>query len=183
MDFTTVKEITIPEGVVLKIMSGSTILWEKIRYTNQIPNSINADGTQYVGANGEDGYKNHAQLNTAGAEASTSSDVGVTGYIPVKKGDIVYFKNMQLHPTASGGKNELTYVGMYLKDFSNKACTKARMINNYSYIVGNLTTYEDTGYYKSFEIIDQYNYGISYLRFSCGFLDDTAIITVNEPID
>ena len=181
LDFRNMKKLTIGGIELKKLLINGIEVWKS--FTNMIPLSINADGTQFVGTNGEDGWQHHARLNTSGAQASTTSDVGVTGFIPVKKGDIVYFKNMQVHPTNTGGKNDLTYLGLYLSDFSYKVCPKFSLIKNYSYIVTINTTYPDTGYVQSIKIVDQYNYGISYIRVSCGFLDSTAIITVNEPID
>lgn len=181
IDFRNIKKLSIG-GVELKSLAINGVqVWKS--FTNMIRESINSDGTQYVGNKGEDGYKFNARLDTAGAEVAVTSDVGVTGFISVKKGDVLYFKNVQLHPTATGGKNELTLIGFYLSDFTSKACSKLTQLKNFSYIAKVLTTYADTGFVKSLEIVDTYNYGIKYIRFSCAFLDDTAIVTVNEPID
>ena len=79
MDFSTVKSLTIPEGEVTKITSGSTVLWEAVTYTNQVPISTDTDGSIYNGS----GYKDNARLGSNGS-VSSSSQTGsvVTGFIP-----------------------------------------------------------------------------------------------------
>ena len=46
IDFSQVKAITIPEGSVKRIQSGSTVLWEQPKkYTNLVPTALYTDGT------------------------------------------------------------------------------------------------------------------------------------------
>ena len=56
---------------------------ETTAYTNQIPKSINADGTDFKGANGEDGYKVGYRLSTSSGNESSASGMSVTGFIPI----------------------------------------------------------------------------------------------------
>lgn len=150
-----------------------------VNYTNQIPLSINNSGGQYVGDNGEDGYRYNYRLNSSGTETG-ATDLGVTGFIPVKKGDVIYVKNMQITPSATGGKNEYTYVSVYNSAFSMIGSNKFNSLN--AAFTGGVVT-DDAGYLSSFQITDTENKGIAYMRISCAFLDNTAIITVNEPIE
>ena len=158
----------------------------KLNYTNQIPLSINADGSQYVGTNGEDGYNSGYRLSSSGTETAASG-IGVTGFIPIKAGDIVYLKNVKASLTTTGGKAEYCYLALYDSAFTNKGSRKfynAATSTN-AYVYDNFTSGAD-GYVSSFCIVDKYNNvvnGGGYMRISAEALDDTAIITVNEPIE
>lgn len=50
MDFSQVKAITIPEGNVYRILSGSTVLWKKTRLPDEYQRVeyIESNGTQYI---------------------------------------------------------------------------------------------------------------------------------------
>lgn len=63
-------------------------------YTNQIPLSVNADGTDYVGDNGENGYNAGYRINSSGAQVSNAGTC-VTGFMPVKGGDVVRFDGVE----------------------------------------------------------------------------------------
>ena len=158
----------------------------KPNYTNQIPLSINADGSQYVGSNGEDGYKLGYRLNSSGVETSgANAAVATTGFIPVKAGDVVYLKNIQMHKTNTGGTNEQTYIALYNSAFTNKFSSKASGItSSHQYAVSNFVT-DANGYVTSFTITDTYNNIVGdggYLRISAYGITATSIITVNQPI-
>lgn len=64
MDFSNVKSITIPEGKVKRILSGSTVLWQS-GYTNLVPLSTEADDKTIY--NGGLGYKNGYRIRSGGA--------------------------------------------------------------------------------------------------------------------
>lgn len=159
----------------------------KPKYTNQIPLSINSDGSQYTGTNGEDGYKPGYRLNSSGTETAASG-MGVTGFISVKAGDIVYLENIKASLTATGGTNEYTYLTLYNSGFANKRSQKFNVIgsnlNNLTYLYDNFTTDSD-GYVTSFRIVDSYNDmgGNGYIRISAAGLDNNSIITINQPIE
>lgn len=99
MDFSKVKEVTIPEGVVLKIMSGAKLLWEKITFKNQVPLSTDTDGSIYNGT----GYKDNVRLSSSGGVSSSAQTGSVTtGFIPWKNTDIIRIKGAQLLGNSSG---------------------------------------------------------------------------------
>lgn len=83
-------KLTLEDGTQILIdvvvaSDGTTI----IAYTNQIPLSINADGTIYNGT----GYKEGYRLSSSGAEkAITATNSIISGFIPVKQGDVVRLK-------------------------------------------------------------------------------------------
>ena len=86
IDFSAVKSITIPEGVVTKIMSAGKTLWEAVRYKNWVPFSTEADGETIF--NGGLGYQNGIRLSSSG-ETKEHVNSTVSGYIPVKPGDVI----------------------------------------------------------------------------------------------
>lgn len=86
--FTNLKALTIPEGDVVKITVGGVTLWEKPQETkNWVKFSTEADGVTIY--NNGLGYKDGYRVRSGGAEA-TQSTSSCTGYIPYKKGDILY---------------------------------------------------------------------------------------------
>lgn len=89
MNFADYKAITIPEGKVMRIESGGVVLWEA-GYTNQVPISIDTDGSIYNGTGYKDGYR----VRSGGAE-SASSGVSCTGFIPCQPGDVVRISGYQ----------------------------------------------------------------------------------------
>lgn len=82
IDFSTIKKLTV-DGVDLKTLAINGIeVWRAISYTNQVPISINADGTIYNGCGYKDGYR----IRSGGAEGVSDYST-CTGFIPFKKGD------------------------------------------------------------------------------------------------
>ncbi len=153
-------------------------------YVNQIPVSIAADGSLYNGK----GWKDNTRLNSSGAEAAADG-MGVTGFIPVKAGDIVYMKGVKVSLTATGGKNEFAYLALFDAPFTNKRSVKFNAIGSdlsgHEYLYDSFTTDPATGYVTSFRIVDRYESMGSnggYIRISADGLNGDAIITVNQPI-
>ena len=72
-----------------------------IGYINQIPLSINADGSEFVGTNGEDGYKVGYRLSTSSGNESAQAGVSVTGYIPIPAKATVRMDDMTFSSTTS----------------------------------------------------------------------------------
>ena len=70
-------------------------------YTNQIPLSVNADGTEFVGENGEDGYKVGYRLSTSSGNESAQAGISVTGYIPIPEKATIYIKDMTFSSNTS----------------------------------------------------------------------------------
>lgn len=85
--------LSIPEGSVTKITrkSDGVVLWSK-GYVNQVPISIDADGSIYNGC----GYKEGYRIRSGGAESSYSGAV-CTGFIPFRQGDI-----LRIYPAFTG---------------------------------------------------------------------------------
>ena len=161
----------------------------KPKYTNQIPLSITSSKTEYVGTNGEDGYKMGYRMNSSGTETqvtdSSSGTVGVTGFIPIKTGDTVYIKNLLMHKTDESGANTHCYITVFKSDFSKLLSVKAsRVSSSESYIFGDSFIVDGNGYVTSFQIVDRYNNFANggYLRISAPGMSNQSVITINEPI-
>ena len=183
--FTGLKALIIPEGAVKKITANGVTLWEKISFVNQIPLSITSSKTPYVGDNGEDGYRKNYRLNSSGAETA-STGVCVTGFIPIKRGDTIYFKNIKTS-TATGGKADYTYLSLYTSSFVHKASRKFNGLQSsaHSYLYSDVVI-DASGNVTAVTIKDQYNDIVTdnggYFRISAEGIDDNSIITVNQPI-
>jgi hypothetical protein len=149
-------------------------------YTNMIPKSINADGTPYVGNNGEDGYKTDTRLNSSATESTDgATGYSVTGFIPVKWGDVVNFKNVNF---ALGAADSGAYIAVYDRNFEViMGSIRSQHLTDTHYLFRPVETYEDTGYIKSVKMADG-SRDYAYLRISAKGLNADSIITVNEPI-
>lgn len=157
----------------------------KAGYTNQVPISINPDGSIY---NGGLGYKNKTRVRSGGAEA-TSDGASCTGFILVKPNDVVRVSGWNMKATSGTGSNNS--INIADADFNNLGQWAAN--NNYGY--GNLqgTSYakndymveETTGVYKW--IVPPAEYGAAYIRVSghtgYGATGHLMIVTVNEKIE
>lgn len=128
-------------------------------YTNQIALSVAADGSEYVGANGEDGYSTGYRINFSGAEAAQEG-MCCTGYIPTVAGQTIRLKNV----TVSGAAT--AYLVEYKQD------------KTYKQVTALTTTLPDdgNGVYTGAAPLT------GFIRISCGVIDDTSILTLDEEI-
>lgn len=110
LNFADYVRLDIPEGRVKQITrkSDGLVLW-KAGYVNQVPLSIDADGTIY---NNGLGYKDGYRVRSGGAE-SVQSYGSVTGYIPLKIGD-----TLRIWPPFDGGNTHNT-INFYDASFTN----------------------------------------------------------------
>lgn len=154
-----------------------------VKYINQIPISINNSGGLFSST----GYKSGYRLSSSGEETAKDG-MGVTGFIPVKKGDTIYIKNMKIVTIAGQTSADYCYLGIYNSDFTKNVCIKwTNLVNSttHSYLIDNITT-DSNGYVTSFRIADKYNdfdLSATYMRISAVGIDSSAIITINEPIE
>lgn len=133
----------------------------KTGYTNQIPLSTDASGNPY---NNGLGYKTGTRLNSSSQEVAISG-MCCTGYIPLTgvAGDVIRIKNVTYAGSAS----------VYLMCFnSNLVGSKAFTQSDLEAATVDGVTTVTTGTQN----------GLYWLRLSCGVIDDTSIITVNEEI-
>ena len=140
-------------------------------YTNVLKTSLAADGVSIYNADGTPGYKANTRWSQSGQSESTSAGDYITGWIKVSPGDVIRLKNMT------------TQSSNFILLMSN-ACGSTSRSGNYNNIVGDqyyLGEVDENGNVIKFNIPSNFNY--SYIRIMCGGIDDTSIITINEPID
>jgi hypothetical protein len=153
-------------------------------YTNMLPLSINSDGSQYVGTNGEDGYKTGYRLNSSALETAQSG-MCVTGFIPVTYGKIVKFKNITMKPRAGDANNVYVYIHLYDASFA-KTPDGTLTGNNDSFPVasdyvkfdtnGNVTEIALTK--DVFRYLKTEDTDFAYMRFSAQEINADSIVIV-----
>lgn len=149
----------------------------KPKYTNQIPLSINADGTPY---NGGQGWKTGYRLNSSGEETA-QANVEVTGFMPCKKTDVLYFKNMTFAKSGTG--KDYSYIAIY---DSNKTKLFSIRLGN---IAASVTQEWDSSDNLMMVGMASLVYSIkdsyvpAYFRISGYDINANSIVTVNQPIE
>lgn len=144
------------------------------KYTNQLPISTDTDGTVFNGV----GYKADSYLSSG--NVGTKSGYYATGFIPVKAGDTIYFKNCTIQADQSyhrfcfykSDKTYFTIKGMVSSQLP--ADTKVTIVYGDDGNVASITFAGD-GYYATNDL--------GYIRFCCSYLGADSIVTVNEPIE
>ena len=154
--------ITIPSVTGNVVITASAT--QRGGYTNQIPLATSAfNGTEIY--NAPYGFKEGTRLNSSNSLSSVSG-MCTTGFIPVKIGDVVRFKNVTISGSASS--YILTYGnnGGYLgvRQISELGSPDADGVYTWNITAG--TGFENT----------------QAMRVSIGVIDETSIITVNEEI-
>lgn len=148
-------------------------------YTNVLPTAINADGTPYVGTNGEKGYKTGHRINSSRVEKEAENRC-CTGFIPVKNTDVVRVKN--IYAPTDGNANG--YIHFYGSDFTTSTGMAYEGNLGEGWLIFNgektfeFTPSEIGALTSGLNATDS----TAYMRISTGLIDDTSIITVNEEI-
>jgi hypothetical protein len=161
---------------------------DNVDSTNLIPLSINSDGSAFVGANGEKGYKTGWRLNSSGGETEVSGEsVFVTGFIPIAKNDIVYLGGMNW-PVESGVAACRAYVKYYDSNFNALEAGMREVDTDVDWWFTSSRATKDENnnltsiVIKSGIIADSVIDNIKYIRISAYITDGNPIITINEPI-
>lgn len=139
------------DDVVIYIKSGETV-------GNRIPLSVDTNGLDYIGINGEDGYNVGYRVKSDGSEV-VCEGMCMTGYIPYS-GQIIRFKNVSLSGSAS------SYLVRYYDDFTFQTTNS----------LANLTP-DENGIYT----IESQNTD-GYIRLVAGSINESSVLTLNEEI-
>lgn len=162
-DGSSAQEVDFPEIVVAESVTSPT-------YTNQVPLSVDASGAIYNGV----GYKSGVSLNSSGAEIP-SSGVAVSGYIPVKKGDIIRIKD------PSQANFDMTLMMTLTADKAGTAnCGKDIVAIRTNAVYGTITTNGNVVTWDTSGIGYYFWDNFAWLRVTTHSAD--AIVTVNEEI-
>lgn len=146
-------------------------------YTNQIPISINADGTPYVGTNGEKGYKTGYRLSLSSGTETADAGTECTGFIPATRKSVLRIKNIPWEGDSTRG------VVAYNANFE-KITERGQTLNAVFNSVNGAVD-EGNGVIKSPQLdyftafIDD---SIAYIRICSTDINENSILTVDEPI-
>ena len=172
--------IAIPEvtgDIVINVTTEAAVA----AYTNQIPISTDTDGSIFNGV----GYKQGYRLNSSGYVADIGSGITptewfVTGFIPVKGGDVIRFSGAYVEGNL-GGLNNFYY------DSSKVKGSLVFSPNSFSdHLTSTRTLFKDCNYNEneqrlySFTLKDTVEAG--YMRFTLHGNGANAVVTVNEEI-
>lgn len=168
----TSKLYVLPDGYIYGYILTDTA--PEPLYTNLLPEAINENGTGYVGANGEDGYKTGYRISgssgtsggVAGGGEKAATGYDVTGFIPVKSGQTVRFKNVDAATIA----NTSRYCTSYFYTSSFVKTSDVTYFDVLSPVDGVYTFTAPT------------NTNIAYMRLTLGGVSANTIITVNQEI-
>lgn len=166
----TTKLYVLPDGYIYAYMLTEVEIPPS--YTNLLPLAINADGTPYVGENGEKGYKTGWRLNSRREEEQQQNRC-CTGFIPVRNTDIVRLKNM-----SNDGINLNGAIYFYADDRATNVGIFYEPVLDGSEFV--FTPNDLKGFHSA-----NMNAGSScrYMRISTHVVNDFSIVTVNEEIN
>ena len=159
----TRKLYVLPDGYIWAYVKTTVELGETPNFTNRLTEAINADGSDYVGLNGEDGYKVGYRVGSSGAEKEATTCC-CTGFIKISKGDTIRVKNF---------KPEITGYGC-LYFFSSTSNSPNRTVYT--------NTNSENVMPDSNGILTVTSNGDGYFRLTAKIIDQTTIITVNEEI-
>ena len=122
MDFSAIKKLTIG-GVQLKQLFINGIqVWKS--FTNQVRRSIGSDKQPF---NRGLGCWNGQELSGSSGAQRAGTNTTVTGFIPVKQGDVVRVKGCGWYSTA---KNN--YIAIYNADFGHLGTTQTNKTHYYN---------------------------------------------------
>ena len=175
------------EGNVTEI--GDIIIGEAGRPigVNMIPLSVNADGTPFVGTNGEAGYKSGWRLNSAGGEIA-QENLFCTGFMPVETGDTISLHNVGW--SANQSDNYLCNLVLYDEQFQKIGNASA---DKFKASAPEIEGVVSGGRFSRYDVGDgatSYTHlvgfqidvaGAKYLRLGAYFLSATSSVMVAEP--
>ena len=172
--------IAIPEvtgDIVINVTTEAAVA----AYTNQIPISTDTDGSIFNVVGYKQGYRLNSSGNVAdAASGNASTDWFVTGFIPVKGGDVIRFSGAYVEGNL-GGVNNWYYDSSKVK--GKLTFTPHSFINN---LAGTKNLFKACDYNEdeqrlySFTLKDNVEAG--YMRFTLFGNGANAIVTVNEEI-
>lgn len=159
--------------------SRSVVIPDVVTYTNWAKKATESDGVTIY--NNGKGYKENYRINSSGTETAAENWT-VTGFIPVKKGDIVRFKNCYVYNMTGITTTNRMHFTFYDGTF-------AKVEESSTYQVGSPPSsawspiHGDNGDLIQVKIPTSYSKTFAYMRITLDELNEDSIITVNETID
>ena len=141
-------------------------------YTNWIPKSTGIDGSIYNGK----GYKENTRWSLSGGGDVDATGVTVSGYIPVKTGDVIRIKNITMNKNVTDNSCVVCY--FWSRTATDGASANAADITNYFNGV-----FDASGNLTEFTIDANSSLGgVKYIRLNTGYIGADSILTINEEI-
>ena len=179
----TTKQYLLPDGFFYKYEETTTTVpgtpgTTEPLFTNILPLAVDANGNDYVGANGEDGYKTGTRLNSSKVEKDDHDDMCCTGFVPIDPTDgkyILRIKGIKLQGSVGGyfylfGDDRATGHGSATAMTTDFTAGYDSASDTYTL---DLSTVSGLAEYKR----------AYYFRLSCGGITDNTIMTWNEEIE
>ena len=186
MIFANVKSITIPEGIVTKIVAAGVTIWQAVveGYKNWVPYSTTSDGTTIYNGTG---YKYGYRIRSGGAEGTASYST-CTGFIPVSGGDTVRVSGCNFAYESTGNAinvsdSSFTNIGQITPSYAAAGYgifASGAAYQSYSF---STVTEETSGVWKW--VVPPAASGIAYIRVTahdCSNSGASLIVTVNQEI-
>lgn len=183
MDFSNIKAITIPEGIVTKIVSGGVTLWQAIiaTYKNWVKYSTESDGVTIY--NGGLGCMYGFRMNSSG-DVKEQTGANHTGYIPMTFGDVIRAKGSTGAVGSSGH-----YFTIYDETFARLASTTMSNATNANFYSATYVQQADGRYMATIDTGKAGATALSNIQkakyFRISFSNcktEDFIVTVNEEI-
>ena len=161
------KLYVLPDGFIYAYMLTEKEIESKPSYKNWLTYSINADGSDYKGDNGEDGYRKGYRYSASSAAEKQQSGYDCVGFIPATKEQTIRIKNVtQLTNSNDGGGYGTAY-------FFSSSFVKTLGQINFRDLPFNDGIYE-------FQV-PSYN-NIAYFKLTLKGVSDDTVITVDQEI-
>lgn len=139
--------------------------------TNMLPLAVNANGGDYIGDNGEDGYNTGYKIRSSTGEEQATTGACVSGYIPATLNSRIYIKNIGVSSSAT--INNITLHNADKTRLFGVAGVEGAF-HSYVDVVNDVYSFKPADF-----ISDN---SVAFFRFSCGEITDETIVTVNEEI-
>ena len=174
-----------------KVYEIGTLIVDKnaVTYTNQISVSTDTDGSVFNGT----GYQKSKRLNSSGglsdlSNSNATNPAFVTGFIPLKSGDVVRMENCYIDTTNGDTSSTFGHASYSMKICyynTNKEYANNEAWTSYTGTTSNYMTdfVMDGNSCKGFTVNYKFtNSNYKYIRFTLAGTAEEAIITINEEI-
>lgn len=165
----TTKLYVLPDGMIYAYIL--TEVEAGPSYKNWLTYSVNKDGSDYRGDNGEDGYRKGYRYSSSSAAEKAATGYDCIGFIPVRANDVVRVKNVSNITTSSDPSN---YATAYCLGSDFERVGGPTYFSNSD----NQITMDNGAY--MFTVLNKS--AIRWCKMTLMGVTDATIITINEPI-
>ena len=193
MIFANIKSITIPEGKVKQIKSGSTLIWEKmeeiiVEIKNWLSEATDLDRTTIYGGDYNedgkpDGYQTNTRLSSSSGGPSPATGMCCSGLIPAQPGDVIRIKGTTPKYGAASYMMTFKLVNGVNTMVASQSISQE---GNPPYWITNSASKDwcsyENGILKITLLESKFGSNFDRIRFSAGTIDNSTIVTINQEI-